>query len=219
MSERLPAPDAARIHDTTPGPADLTVLPAGTVLARVHALAGDHPTAWNELRWFGPTKSRFDHQPPPRQVHPTRAIAYLAIGDDAFVGALGEFFQDDSGTGVAPLDLTLRQPAITLFETVTQLTLVNLDSGWITRAGGNQAIRTGPRGVARHWSRTIYHHHTGIQGLAFASSVWGPGQCIALWERAEPAFPTAPTATRNLDDPGLGPAIANAAKALGTVVL
>ncbi|MBK9179787.1 MAG: RES domain-containing protein [Acidimicrobiales bacterium] len=89
----------------------------------------------------------------------------------------------------------------------------------MTRAGGNQAIRTGPRGVCRDWSRAIYRHHSHLQGLAFGSAVWGPGRCLALWERAAPAFPAAPAATRQLDDPALSLAVMDAAHRLGTFVL
>ncbi|HXH59581.1 RES family NAD+ phosphorylase [Iamia sp.] len=218
MTERLPRPDTARVRDTIPGPEELTVLPAGTVLVRVHPLGGAHPAAWNELRAFGPTKSRFDHQTLPRRNHPTRRIAYLTMGPDAFVAALAEWFQDDGG-GVGPFDLTLRQPAITILETATELTLLDLDSGWVTRVGGNQAIRSGPRGVCRDWSRAICRHHQNLQGLAFGSSVWGPGRCLALWERAAMAFPAAPTATRQLDDPALTLAVMDAAQRLGSYVL
>lgn len=218
MSERLPQPDTNRIRATVPQPDELHLLPASSVLLRVRPLGGAHPRAWNELRSFGPTKSRFDHQPLPRRNHPSRRIAYLTTGTDAFVAALAEWFQNDGG-GVGPFDLTMRSPAITIFETATPLTLLDLDSGWMTRAGGNQAVRTGPRGVSRDWSRMIYRHHRGVGGLAFRSSVWGPGHCLVLWERAAAAFPAAPTASRQLNDPALTLAVMNAAQRLGTYVL
>lgn len=218
MTEWLPPPVDARVRATVPEPGHLAVLPAGTTLVRVHALGGVHPAAWNELRRFGPTTSRFDHHTLPRRDHPTRRTAYLTTGPDAFVAALAEHFQDDGGR-VGPFDLALRRPAITLFEMATPLTLLDLDTGWVTRAGGNQAIRTGPRGVSRDWSRAIYRHHRTVQGLAFGSSVWGPGRCIALWERGAKVFPAAPTATRQLDDPVLLSAVMHAAQRLGTYVL
>lgn len=218
MSERLPPPDSARIRDSAHWSEELVVLPAGTVMVRVHPLAGQHPMAWNQLRAFGPTKSRFDHHPPPRRVHPSRKIAYATTGPGAFVAALAEWFQDDGG-GVAPFDLALRRPSITIFETSAEATLLDLDSGWVTRAGGNQAISTGPRAVCRDWSRAIYRHHRQLQGLAFGSSVWGPGQCLALWERSSSAFPAAPIATRQLGDPALTLAVADAARRLGTYVV
>lgn len=218
MTERLARPENVRIRDTIPGPDEVQVLPAGTTLVRVHPLGGTYPTAWNEFRAFGPTKSRFDHQPPPRRNHPTRRISYLTTGPEAFVAALAEWFQDDGG-GVGPFDLALRSPAVTILVTTSQLTLLDLNGGWVTRAGGNQAIRTGPRGVCRDWSRTIYRHRQHLHGLAFGSAVWGPGRCLALWERASSVFPAAPTATRQLADPGMKPVIMNAAQRLGTYIL
>lgn len=218
MTDRLPRPDGGRIRDSAPGADELIVVPEGTFLVRVHPLGGPRPTAWDELRAFGPTKSRFDHQPLPRRNHPSRRIAYVTTGPDAFVTALAEWFQDDGG-GVGPFDLARGRPAITIIETAAELTLLDLDGGWVTRAGGNQAIRTGPRGVCRDWSRAIHRHHRHVQGLAHGSSVWGPGRCLALWERAAPAFPEAPTATRLLDDPTLVGAVMDGAHQLGTYVL
>lgn len=218
MTERLPPPDGARIRDTLPAPDEIRILPAGSALVRVHPLGGPHPTAWNELRSLGPTSSRFDHQPLPRRDHPRRRIAYLTMGTDAFVAALAEWFQDDGG-GVAPFALALRRPAITILESAVEIRLLDLDSGWVTRAGGNQSIRTGPRRVCRDWARAIYRHHPDLHGLVFGSSTWGPGRCLALWERATSAFPSAPIATRQLDDPALILAVMDAARRLGTYVL
>ncbi len=73
--------------------------------------------------------------------------------------------------------------------------------------------------MAREWARAIYRHHGTLQGVAYGSSVWGPGSCVALWERAEPAFPAHPTAVRTLDDPSILPAVSNAASELSTYVL
>ena len=218
MSERLPLPVSGRIRDTPPVDGECVVLPEGTPMVRVHPRGGATALAWNELRAFGPTNSRFDHQPPPPRRHPRRRIGYFTVGPDAFVAALAECFQD-AADGVGPLDLTTRRPVITVFETTMALTLVDLDSGWVTRAGGNQAIQSGPRAVTRAWSRAVYRHHHGLHGLAYRSSVWGPGRCVALWERGAGALPAGPTATRPLDDPGLTLAVLDAANRLGTVAL
>ena len=218
MSERLPRPDSGRIRDTTPRGKDLAVLRNGSRLVRLHALAGPLPCAWNEFRSFGPTASRFDHHPLPRRHHPTRRIAYLTYGPDAFVAAIAEYFQDGGG-GVGPIDLTHRRPAITMLDIDGEVRLLDVGGGWTTRAGGNQAIRSGPRVASRDWSRAIYRHHKTVEGLAYGSSVWGPGQCVALWDRASSAFPAAPTATRQLDDPALLPAVMDAAQRLGTYIL
>lgn len=218
MSERLPPPSAARIRDTQVRAEDLLVLPKGTRLMRVHDLAGPWPTSWDQFRAWGPTASRFDHHPTPTRAHTRRRVAYLTHGANAFTAALAEHFQDGAG-GVLPLDLSRGRPAVSLVDTVHDITLLDLDGGWVTRAGGNQSIRTGSRARSRHWARAIYSAHRSVQGLAYSSSVWGPGRCVALWERAERAFPTQPTATRTLDDPAMAPALATAAEALGTFVV
>jgi hypothetical protein len=124
---------------------------------------------WNETRSFGPTTSR-DHHSPPRRVHPTRCIAYLTYGAQRFVAALAEYFQDANG-GVGPIDRSNGLPAITQFELAADIQLLDLDSGWVTRAGGNQAIISGRRSRARDWAQAIYSEHPTIQGVAFGSSV------------------------------------------------
>lgn len=120
---------------------------------------------------------------------------------------------------MGPVDTYHRRPNVSIIDTVGPLRLLDLDGGWVTRAGGNQAIRTGLRSRAREWSRAIYRHHPDLGGLAYSSSVWGPGRCVALWERAEGSFPPAPATSRTLDDPPLAPAVSSAALKLGTYVL
>lgn len=199
---------------TVPTEAEVLVVAAGTEVVRVHTLGPPHPLAWNELRSFGPTKSRFDHQTlPPRQQR--RAIAYLAHGPEAFTAALAELFQDESGRGVGPIDTRRSTPAVTTFALARDVAVLDLGSGWVTRAGGNQAIVSGTRSTARAWARTIYSHHRRlVEGLAFPSSVWAPGRCLALWEAARDAFPRRPAAGRLLSDPAMQAPLAVAQSAL-----
>lgn len=219
MSERLPPPTAADVAAAVPLPEELAILDPDDLLVRVHALGGPHPAAWNEFRRFGPTKSRYDHHTLPRRVQ-DRGIAYVASGAVAFTTALAEYFQNDSGAGVGPIDRHHNEPAISVFRLDGPVQLLDLASGWVTRAKGNQAIRTGARGRAREWARAIYSHHGGmVSGLAFGSSVWGPGRCAALWEPAEAAFPAAPLATRLLSDPALAVPLAKTAEDLKTIVV
>lgn len=217
MSERLPAPDGPRIRDTLIEPGDLVVLAPGTRLTRVHPLGGAHPTAWDEFRAFGPTSSRFDHQPPPPRVHRTRRVAYFTYGPEAFTAALSEYFQDDGG-GVKPFDLLHRRPHVSVIEIAAELRLLDLTTGWVTRAGGNQAIGSGARSASREWARAIHRHHHGIHGVAYRSPVWGPGTCVALWERAAPAIPASPVLHRALDDALLAAPILAASEQLGTLI-
>jgi hypothetical protein len=108
---------------------------------------------------------------------------------------------------------------MTVFSITEELPLLELDSGWVTRVGGNQAIKTGPRAVARAWAQAIYEAHGDkVWGLAYGSSVWGPGRSIALWETAQFTPPPDPSLSRTMSDPALKPAIDEAAEALKTVV-
>lgn len=212
MTEHLPDPDPARIRDTPVTAEDRVVVPAGGTLVRVHCLAGERPIAWDGFREHGPTASRFDHHvaPPGPQ---DRAVVYATYGDDAFVAALGELFQQGDRAG--PIDRTRCRAAVTTFACARTVVLLDLRSGWVTRAGGNQAITSGPRERARRWARAIHEAHGDLDGLAWPSSVRGPGRCAALWERARDAFPPAPLASRTLDDPMLAAVVADAAVRLG----
>lgn len=201
------------------------MLAAGTRVVRVHPLGGAHPLRWDEMRSWGPTKSRFDHHTLPSRSQ-QRAIAYLAHGSGAaLTTAIAEYFQDESGAGVGPIDTTFDHPTATMFETAADLVLLDLASGWVTRAGGNQAVCAGPRSNSRAWARAIYAAYGAkgraprLVGLAYPSSVWGPGRCIALWETGSAAFPSGPTATRSLADPAFETAVAKAALDLGSYVL
>ena len=161
------------------------MLRAGDRLVRVHSVGGNHPLAWDGFRDFGPTKSRFDHHTLPARVQ-DRGIMYVARGRTAFTTAIAEYFQDDSGAGVGPIDTRRNSVTLSMFRLVEDAPVLDLDSGWITRAKGNQAIKSGPRGVARAWARAVYERYgTELRGLAYTSAVWGPGWCVALWEVAQ----------------------------------
>lgn len=213
MTERAAPPDDERVATTAIAPEDLVVVPRGELVLRLHPLAGAHPRAWDEMRAWGPSRAWFDHHPLPRRVHPTRRIAYLATGRTALACALAETFQ--AGTTIGPIDRGRFRMQMTAFRLAHDIQLLDLEGGWLTRAGGNQAVLTGPRGTARAWARGIYRHHVTVDGLLYRSSVWGPGRCIALWERGAHAIPPHPEATAPLVDPGLYTALAAAADDLG----
>ncbi len=217
MTERARPPHGPTVAATTIRDDDVLVLPRGQLVVRVHPLGGSHPRAWDELRGWGPTRARFDHHTLPARDHPTRRIMYLSWGADALTGALAEAFQD--GARAAGIDRGRDRMNLTAFALADALPLLDLDGGWLTRAGGNQAVLTGPRGTARMWARAIYRHHTGVAGLAYRSSVWGPGRCVALWDRGAHVVPSAPAATAPLVDPGLRSALAAAADTLGVPLI
>jgi hypothetical protein len=153
----------------------------------------------------------------PSDDYPDFGIMYVALGNQAFTAAIAETFQDSDGQTTGPIDRRYRRPMFTMFESAEALVLLNLNSGWITRAGGNQAICSGSRAMAQAWAREIYAAHP-VDGVFYGSSIWGPGSCAAIWERGERAVPSAPLVSRSLEDPYLDGAIASAAIALNAVV-
>lgn len=216
MSEALPPPDFDRIHRCAPRHSERRILPVGTRMVRVHPLGGPHPIAWDELRRWGPTDSRFDHQPEPAHVDSNRGIAYLAVNHrraNALTTAIGEVAQDSGA--IVPVQLDHPDSRyVTVFDTIAELNLLDLTSGWVTRAGGNAAISSGNRFQARAWARSIYEHHPAIDGIFFPSSIYPPGRCVALWERGADCLPPTPLTSRSFVD--LAPAIDDAARRLGT---
>ena len=149
---------------------------------------------------------------------PVRMIEGLRDTGYEFTTAIAETYQDGSGA-VGPIDRSRNDNTFTLLEVAAPVVLLDLESGWLTRAGGNQAVCSGPRHRSREWARAIHSSPHPVCGLAYNSSVWGPGRCVALWEPGAAVFPPDPLATRRLMDPGLAPALANAAIRLRTFVI
>jgi hypothetical protein len=149
-----------------------------------------------------------------------RGIAYFAFGSEAFTTAIAEAFQAESGAGVSPVNGVTGNPTITKAVLKRTVNVLDLNSSWVTRAKGNQSIRTGPRKDSREWTRAIYDAHiTSIEGLAYSSSVYGPGRCVALFEMASDVLRTSPELTRQLNDAVMETAVRNALHMLNTYML
>jgi len=207
VTERLRPPDVSRFPEVADG--HVRPLPVGSLLGRIHFTEGEHPSAWNAFRSFGPTSCRFDHHDGQRGEHPTRAILYAApVIDDAYGRrvppldtCLVEVFRD---TGV--VDVTRGSPYFALFRTRRPLRLLDLvDSNWVTLAGGNAAISSGSRADAREWSKAIYERYPdgAVDGLFYGCSNMPRGRSVALYERARTALNPSP----ELDLPLAGPAL------------
>jgi hypothetical protein len=181
-------------------------LPPGTHLWRVYEAGGRYPTAWNSFRFFGPTRSRFDHHdPPPKKQR--RGILYVA---EHPLTCLAEFFQ-----ATRTIDRQANTPWLVAFEIRRALPLLDLTGAWPTRAGASMAINSGPRPRARRWSRAIYAAYPRVVGLLYASSMHANRRSIALYERAGSSLPIAPSFHRPLSDPALLPRLNRAAATLG----
>jgi hypothetical protein len=190
----------------------ISVLAAGTKLARVYFSRGSHPQAWDRLRYFGPLNSRWDHHVVDVAGHPRaqeRGIYYAAC--DAKT-CLAEAFQ-----ATRRIDRVFQAPWLVVFETLADLKLLDLTGDFATRMGASMAIHSGSRGRARGWARDLYEAYPQTQGILYAASMRGGRAAIALNERAlkEPLFPAHPLFHRALSDDTLLDPLKHAASALG----
>lgn len=206
MTERLPEPEPSlfprllRRHIRT--------LTAGTAVGRIYSQGGPHPTTWNEFRRWGPTAARFDHHPPPSRTHPDRSVMYVAPAVRPATSApvlrtcVAEYFSE-TGT----VDLTTNNPYYVIFRLAREVRLLNIgDSDWVALAGGNSAIQSGPRDIARRWARAIYEHYRGgdaVDGIFHACSIIPSARLVVMWDRAEDAVPARPAFSKPLADASL----------------
>jgi len=191
---------------------DVVSLRRGTRLVRVYA-AGRHGASWNGFRSFGPTaRARFDHHPPPPHEHADRAILYTA-GDG--VTALVEAFQ-----WTRTIDRERDRPWLVVARLARSVRLLDLRGPWPTRAGASLALATGGDVEATQaWARAIHADYPRVAGILYPSAMRGSAQeetrpagvhaallgaNVALFERAEAAFPRRPTLHVPLVHPGLG---------------
>lgn len=174
----------------------LQMLRTGTLLWRIYFRGGRHPVRWSQFRNFGPTSSRFDHHTQPRRAQ-QRSILYASYGEDAILTALAEVFQEKRS-----IDRTADSPWLAAFELTDPLALLDTNSKWMLRAGGNMAIQSGLRHRARQWSRKIYSEYHELHGIAYSSSLTNL-QCVALYERATDCIPARALLNKPLADPTL----------------
>lgn len=194
MSERLNPPDVALFPRL--GTSHVVELPKGMLLGRIHSQGGPYPTRWDEFRSFGPTGSRFDHHPPPppRQ-HTDRSVLYAAPRlpgrGQVLRTCIAECFRDRGH-----IELSRDAPYFVLFRLAQPVRLLDLaDSDWVSLAGGNAAISSGPRDMCRQWAASIWQQYgDGLDGLLYTCSNVPSERSAVLWERAVPAVPDKPAA-------------------------
>jgi hypothetical protein len=197
-------PEPPDVHAVEPAWIEL---PAGHELWRIYLRGGRHPSRWDTFRTWGPAPTaRFDHhEPPPREQ--ARGILYAA---EDIRTCLAEDFQHQRH-----VDAAHDQPWLVGFVLAAPVRLPDLMGAWPTRAGASMAINSGPRPLARRWSRAIFGAYPEAQGLYYASSMYRNAPAVALYERAVNALPARPFFHRPLADPLLLPALADAAAELG----
>ncbi|HWX81809.1 MAG TPA: RES family NAD+ phosphorylase [Steroidobacteraceae bacterium] len=203
------SPGAFALSQLTPA---LVPLPAGTTLARVYYSRASYAQAWNQLRYYGPLSSRWDHHlsdAAARPKHQNRGIYYAAR--DAKT-CLAEVFQV-----TRRIDRVFQAPWLVVFETLATVVLLDLTGDFATRMGASMAIHAGSRGRARGWARDLYEAFPEIQGILYAASMHGGREALALNERAlrVPFFPEHPKFHRALADDVMLDPLKHAADDLG----
>jgi hypothetical protein len=184
-------------------PAEIKVLPRGTVLWRIYYRGGSHPGAWNTFRHFGPIPTmRFEHHllPPRTQA---RGILYAAM---RIYTCFAEVFQE-----TRTIERSRDRPWLVGLALARAVPLLDITRAWPTRAGASMALSTGRRDRARSWSRRIYDDYPAAEGLFYPSSMDGNQPAVVLYERARAALPQRPTFHRALADPALRAAVVRAA--------
>jgi hypothetical protein len=201
---KLPAPDPARLDTADAEYADPGRLP--THWWRIHATAGQHPAAWDDLRTWGPVaKCRFDpHEPPPR--HQAEGVMYLAAD---LASALAEVFQENR-----IINPTTNHAYLTGFAPTRGLRLLDLTGDWPLHIGASHNISSGRKDLTRTWARALRRRWPDADGLLHLSSMNG-GTLATLWNPARSSLPDRPDFSEALAHPGLRDHLAAAAKRIG----
>lgn len=207
MTEELPAPP-----DPLPELADGDVLGWWGPCLRIYRQVSPHGGRWSSFRTAGPVATcRFD----PHRAGVERGVQYVALGGSptGVVTVVAEAFGD-----TRVIDRAAGTPALVVWVPTRTLRLLDLRSGWTTRAGGNQAIGSGPRAASRRWARAIHDAYPHLDGVASTPSTYGPGRAAALFTPAADALPDHPELHRRLDDATVDGLLARVAAELGYLV-
>lgn len=219
MSECAPPPEPDKFPVLDPDEPWVVTLPEATMVARVYNAEGKYPSHWWQFRTFGPVDARFDPHPPPPAESPEHSVMYVVPEqhrgqDSAIAACLIEVFQQQR-----IIHRTGNGATLALFETTRAIQLLDLsDSDWLTVAGGNAAVSSGPRARSREWARAIFAAYPHIDGIRSASSVVPDARIAALWSRCADAVPDHAHALIRLDRPELSHVIHGVARRYGYLV-
>lgn len=98
------------------------------------------------------------------------------------------------------MPLHSRDISLAICNPAQSLTLLDLESDWLTQAGGNAAIASGARSQSRKWARVIRLTYPDIDGLVWHSSVFRLGLAVVLWDQPREALGSHPLFHRPLRD-------------------
>lgn len=202
MADQYP-PDAAALRALG---CETRVVPASTVLWRIHYTASAHIVPWNRLRTWGPVAgSRWEPHPlPPGDAAPLGA-AY--VGEDVLT-CLAEVFQLTRF-----VDVDREAPYVTAFRTTRDLSLVDLTGDWLLPAGASAQVAFGEKARTRAWARAIHEAWPDADGVYSLSAMALSRKVLTLW--TEDAIPAAPEFSVPLNAPGILTDVVAAAARIG----
>ena len=201
--EKLPPPDPALV--STIEPVRVTI-GRGEVLWRIHTTSGDHRSAWDEFRTWGPVPGmRFDPQLPPPGPS-AEGVMYVA---PTLATCLAEVFWETRR-------IVRDGKQVSGFRLARDLHLLDLRADWLVRAGGSFAINgTDDKVRTQAWARVLHGVHPDADGLLHASSVTG-APALALFDPpAATALDGALELAHALDDPVLDAHLVTVARQIG----
>lgn len=191
-------------------PEELRSVAATDTWWRAYSTAGTATTPWNEPRYWGPVKARFEPHEPPTRMHIDRAVWYAAARPRT---AIAEVFQR---TRVVRRRPTMYLAAVQLSRDVVLLDVTGDDGhgAWVTRSGASMALSTGRHDYASAWARAICEAFPTLDGIAYRASMEG-GLAVALFHPAADAMPSMPLTNRSLADPALTTRLAHVCDEIG----
>ncbi len=211
-----PPPSPEELRRTIPP--EIRTLRAGTGLLRVYRRAKGRN--WNTFR-TGETGGigRFDPFGPGVVDGARRGIWYGAVGAPgadrpeeclAFAACLAEVFQQSRTIMARRKD----RFHVAAFRITRPLRLLDLSGRWPTRTGRASALLTSCENLARarEWSCAFYEAYPELDGVYYPSSMCPPHPLVALYERAQDAFPADPAWNLPLWESGLWNALEKARK-------
>lgn len=223
MTQRLPAAPAS----LPPLEGEhLVVVPTGTTLVRLHDVGGLHPTAYDQLRWFGPLpgRGRFDHHPPGSSAdhEPHHGVLYVALDDPTSAPPHA------GGVGGTVLDVVLSEAiqgsdvlavtgglTLSVWRTSGELRLLDLRGRWEQRTRTGTHLSTAPHERTQPWARAIHQQYPQLHGLLYTPATGGRAVAAAINETSRPHLGGRIELSRPLHRPQLLPLVGEVGRRLG----
>lgn len=193
-------------------PSDLTEIEGP--LWRIFKTSGAHPSAWNELREFGPLPGmRFDPHPDGTPaLHPGVGAAYAS---EDFYTAFAEVFSDSK-----VIDREEGRRVLAAWRPIRPIRVLDITGRNVSRIFGAASVQmTDNKNVTRAWARALFEDYGDeVDGIRSRSSV-DNGFVITLFPRASDSFPRAPGEHQELSAVTAEVYVEAAARALGFDVI